>query len=186
VEKNWLCSAKLAPACGALDFPVVHRTVSGAQVGPAANSLLSGKNRGAVAKIHQTVRCAPDCPMSQRRSRPTVGCAISGRRVACANSWLVTPDCPVRQGDQRANGRLCQKRKEIGHRTGTVHVRWCTGLSGAPPDRKQELPSNLISNGSYLPWGYKRDPYAHGVEHQAFSEQSKTPRLRRHAFGSLC
>jgi hypothetical protein len=33
------------------------------------------------------------------------------------------------------------------HRTGTVYVRWCTGLSGAPLDRRQELPSNWISNG---------------------------------------
>jgi hypothetical protein len=40
------------------------------------------------------------------------------------------------------------EKKEIGHRTGTVHVRWCTGLSGAPPDRRQELPSKWDSNGS--------------------------------------
>jgi hypothetical protein len=148
VEKNWLCSAKPAPACGASDCPVVHKTVSGAQAGSTANSLLSGKSGGVVVKIHRIVWCAPDCLVSQRRSRPTVGCAISGRRVACTNGRLVTPDYPVRQQDQRANGRLRQKRKEIGHRTGTVHVRWCTGLSGAPPDRRQELPSNLISNGS--------------------------------------
>jgi hypothetical protein len=30
-----------------------------------------------------------------------------------------------------------QKRKEIAHRTTTVIVRWCTGLTGAPPDRRQ-------------------------------------------------
>jgi hypothetical protein len=29
-----------------------------------------------------------------------------------------------------------------------VDVRWCTGLSGAPPDRRQELPSKNASNGS--------------------------------------
>jgi hypothetical protein len=47
-----------------------------------------------------------------------------------ANGRMVTPDCPVctgqrlmRQRDQRSNGRLCQKRKEIGHQTST---------SGAP------------------------------------------------------
>jgi hypothetical protein len=42
MEKDWLGSAKTAPACGAPDCPVVHRTVSGAQAGPAANWPLSG------------------------------------------------------------------------------------------------------------------------------------------------
>jgi hypothetical protein len=42
MEKDWLGSAKTAPACGAPDGPVVHRTVSGAQAGPAANWPLSG------------------------------------------------------------------------------------------------------------------------------------------------
>jgi hypothetical protein len=28
------------------------------------------------AKIHRTVRCAPDCPVSQRSAEPTVGRAI--------------------------------------------------------------------------------------------------------------
>ena len=72
-----------------------------------------------------------------------------------ANGQMVTPDCPVctgqcpvRQRDQRSNSQLHQKRKEIEHRTGTVHIRWCTGLSGTLPDRRQELPSKLISNGS--------------------------------------
>jgi hypothetical protein len=67
-----------------------------------------------------------------------------------ANGRMVTPDCPVctgqcpvRQWDRRPNGQLRQKRKEIEHRIGTVHVRWCTGLSGVPPDRRQELPFQL-------------------------------------------
>jgi hypothetical protein len=72
-----------------------------------------------------------------------------------ANDRMVTPDCPmctrqclVRQWDRRPNGQLHPIRKEIGHRTAIVHVRWCTRLSGASPDRRQELPSNLISNRS--------------------------------------
>jgi hypothetical protein len=98
---------------------------------------------------------APDCLVSKQRSQPTVGCAISGRRVARTNGRLGTPDCPVctgqcpvRQPDPRPNGRPRQIRKEIEHRIGTVHVRWCTELSGAPLDRRQDLPSKLISNGS--------------------------------------
>jgi hypothetical protein len=118
--------------------------LSGAQAGPATNSSLSGKRNGVATKIHRTVRCAPDCPVSQRRPQPTVDSAISGRRVARANGRLVTPDCPVctgqcpvRQRDQRSNDQLCLIRKEIEHRTANVHVRWCTGLSGAPPNRTQ-------------------------------------------------
>jgi hypothetical protein len=49
---------------------------------------------------------------------------------------------------QRTNGRMRQIWKEIAHRTATVTVRWCPGLSGAPPDRRQVWPSMLASNGS--------------------------------------
>jgi hypothetical protein len=98
---------------------------------------------------------SPDCPVSQRRQRPTVGRAINARHVARANGRLGTPDCPVctgqcpvRQLISRTNGRLRPLWKEIKHRTVTVAVRWCTGLSSAPLDRRQELPTKLMSNGS--------------------------------------
>jgi hypothetical protein len=42
MEERMAKSAKPAPACGAPDCPVVHRTVSDAQAGPAANWPLSG------------------------------------------------------------------------------------------------------------------------------------------------
>jgi hypothetical protein len=38
---------------------------------------------------------SPDCSVSQRRQRPTVGHAINVRHVARANGRLGTPDCPV-------------------------------------------------------------------------------------------
>jgi hypothetical protein len=86
---------------------------------------------------------------------PTVTSAISGRCVARANGRLGTPDCSVctgqclmHQRDHRPNGRMRQIRKGIEHWTATGPVRWCTGLSGAPLDRRQDLPSKLISNGS--------------------------------------
>ena len=65
--------------------------------------------------------------------------------------------------------------KEITHWTATVTVRWCTRLSGAPLDRRQELPSKLVSNSSQLPQGYKRDPQAHGGVIQAFSNILRHP-----------
>jgi hypothetical protein len=115
----------------------------------AANSSPSGKAKG------RRGYNSPDCPVRQRSPAPTVGSTIFVRRVAHNNGRLGTPDCPVctgqcprRQPIPRTNGRLRQKRKEIAHQTATVTVRWCTGLSGAPPDRRQVWPSKLASNGS--------------------------------------
>jgi hypothetical protein len=84
---------------------------------------------------------SPDCPVSQLRQRPTVGHAINARHVVRANGRLGTPDCSVcigqclvRQPVPSTNSRLHPIWKEIEHRTATVDVRWCTGLSGAPLD----------------------------------------------------
>jgi hypothetical protein len=105
--------------------------------------------------VHRTVWWYTGLSGESEPPEPTVGSEISGRRVARANGRLGTPNClvctgqcPVRQRDRRANGRMRQIRKGIEHRTATGHVRWCTGLSGAPLNRRQELPSKLISNGS--------------------------------------
>jgi hypothetical protein len=91
--------------------------------------------------VHRTVRCALDCVRCRSSSElatlgkspralrlkftrfsgeptapaPTVGSAISGRRVARANGHQAAPDCPVCQGDRRLNGRLRQRRKETRH-----------------------------------------------------------------------
>jgi hypothetical protein len=54
----------------------------------------------------------------------TVGRAIRARRVARANGRQGAPDCPVRQPARSCNGRLHQKRKEIGTGPFTVTV-WC-------------------------------------------------------------
>jgi hypothetical protein len=64
---------------------------------------------------------------------PTVSSAISGRRVDFANGHQATPYYPVCHERRGCNGRLRQKRKEIVLFT----VRWCTGLSDAPTDRRQ-------------------------------------------------
>jgi hypothetical protein len=121
----------------------------------ATNSSLSGKRRW------RRGYNSPDCPVVQRTVRWTIGAhgqrspARSTAIRGWANGRIVAPDClvctgqcPVRQQIQRSNGRLRQKRKGIAHRTGTVHVRWCTELFSAPLDRRQDLPSKLISNGS--------------------------------------
>ena len=144
----------------------MHRTVSGAPGWSPANWPLSGKLRRCTAIIHRTVRWCIRLSGEPTAASATVGRTIHGRRVARTNGRQGAPDCPVctgqcpvRQPAQSCNGRLRQIRKEIrtGHATvtvrwcsghATVTVRWCTGLSGAPPDRRQELPSLLFSNGS--------------------------------------
>jgi hypothetical protein len=84
-----------------------------------------------------------DCPVSQRSAAQSSRDAWQRQRSAGG-----TEQCPVRQLPQVCNGHLRQNWKEIGTGLSTVTVRWRTGLSGAPPDRRQGKPSLLASNGS--------------------------------------
>jgi hypothetical protein len=143
LEKRWLCSAKVCSVW-------VHRTVSGApgrlRRTCCSREVINGvrlKFTG-LSGVHRTVRCAPDCPVSQRVAGPTGGRAIRAGQGAEPTVGRGAPDCPVctgqcpvRQRLQSANGRLRQRRKEIR-----------TGLSGAPGDRRQEFPSQIALNGS--------------------------------------
>jgi hypothetical protein len=131
VEKNWLSSAKTAPACAAPDCPVVHRTVSGTQAGSAVNSSLLGKSEGAVAKNYRTVRCANGAHGQRLAARSSGDTWPRQRSTGHTNGR----QCPVRQWDRASNSRLRPIRKEIRHRTGTVHVRWCTGVGDLRPPK---------------------------------------------------
>jgi hypothetical protein len=145
VEKIWLSSAKPAPACGAPDCPVCNGQCPVPRLARRRTRRSRDFAEDVAAKNHRTVRWCPRLSDEPKAPAPTVGNAITGRCVARANGQLVTLDCPVctrqcpvRQWDQRSNSQLRPISKEIGHRTATVHVWWCTGLSGAPPDRRQE------------------------------------------------
>jgi hypothetical protein len=150
-EKDWKrvgCVQPTAAQSGAPDSVRCARMDSG-------ELATLGKLWRRTAIIHRTVRWCTRLSGEPTAASATVGRAIRVRRMAPANGQLEAPDCPVctghcpvRQQLQFCNGRLCHFRKEI--RTGqwTVDVRWCTGLSGAPPDRRQELPSKNASNGS--------------------------------------
>jgi hypothetical protein len=121
-----VCSQDLVRS-GAPDCPVVHRIVSGAPGFLGANWLLLGNSPATSAKIHRTVRCAPDCPVSQRSAGPTVGRAIGARHVAeptvgkehrtvrCAPDMSGAPT--VRRSGAASNGQKCCFWKQIGHRT---------------------------------------------------------------------
>jgi hypothetical protein len=148
------------------DVAINHRTVrwctglSGESSAPApkslaTNSSLSGNEEGVAVRIHLTIRwcteltCEPKAPAANghlRDQRATRGQAIG--RLVTPDCLVCTEQCPVHQRVWRTNGRLHPIWKEIEHRTGTVHVRWCTRLSGAPLDRRHVLPFKLISNGS--------------------------------------
>src|SRR5688572_13863054 len=64
---------------------------------PRAKRPLSGICRRRTAKIHRTVRCAPDYPVSQRSAGPTVGRAICAGHVAEPTARRGHRTCPVRQ-----------------------------------------------------------------------------------------
>jgi hypothetical protein len=121
----------------------------------AANSSLSGNGKGDVAIIHWTVRWCTGLPVSQRSPAPTVGREICGRRVAAPTVGRGHQTVRCAPGSVRcANGPGAAtvdcaqfgRKSRIGQ--ATVAVRWRTGLSGAPLDRRQELPSQIVSNGS--------------------------------------
>jgi hypothetical protein len=78
---------------------------------------LSGIYRRRTAIIHRTVRCAPDCPVSQRSAGPTVGRGIRARHVAEPTVGRGHRTVRCANGSLAANGRLRRLRKEIGHRT---------------------------------------------------------------------
>jgi hypothetical protein len=81
---------------------------------PRAKRPLSGIRRRRMAKIHRTVRCAPDCPVSQRSAcqRSAAESARdtwSGQRSEGGTGLSgVHRTCPVRQ---ICNGRLRRLRK---------------------------------------------------------------------------
>jgi hypothetical protein len=84
---------------------------------------------GDVAIIYQTVRWCTGLFGEPTVASVTVGRAIRGQRVARTNGWQGAPDCPVYTGQYpvrqlawRCNGRLRQKRKEIGTGPSTVTV----------------------------------------------------------------
>jgi hypothetical protein len=155
LEKSW---QRLANTSSGL----AHRTVrwcTGQCLVPQAGSASTERSqeKEKVTWLYNTGLSggAPDCLVSQLRSRPTIVCAICERRVSRSNGRLGTSDCPVctrqcpvRQQARRRNGQMRPIWKEITHRTAIGPVRWCTGLSGAPLDRRQEMPSKMIFNGS--------------------------------------
>jgi hypothetical protein len=143
LEMTWLEQPRLCSVW-------VHRTVRCARLALVKRPL-SGVRRRRMAKIHRTVRCAPDCPVSQWSAGPTVDRVIRARRVVEPTvrrghrTVRCAPDS-VRCANGSGSSTVgCAK---TGKKSALDSVRWCTGLSGAPSERRQELPSWNALNGS--------------------------------------
>jgi hypothetical protein len=105
---------------------------------------LSGIHRRRTTIIHQTVLCAPDCPVSQRSAGPTVGRAICAGHVAesTARRGHRTVRCaPDMSGAPTALRLPTVDCASYGRKSGTGQCPVCTGLFGAPVDRRQDQPS---------------------------------------------
>jgi hypothetical protein len=142
LEKRWLSSAEVSAVW-------VHRTVRWCIGQCPVRQADSGELAALGSSTAVYDNNSPDCPVCTGLSgEPTVGRAngrlrdlhetrgrANGRRghrtVRCApdSVWCAN-------GSKAANGQLRQIRKEIR-----------TGLSGAPGDRRQELPSRIALNG---------------------------------------
>jgi hypothetical protein len=147
---RWPRLANVEPAalgnrrsCTAINHRTVRWCTGLSGESSAMNPSVSGNEKGDVAKIHRTVRwctglsgepTAPACQRSSARSTrdtwpaPTVGWVP--RTVRCANQ-------------PRGATVGCAR---YGRRSCTGHEQCLSG--GAPLDRRQELPSKLVSNGS--------------------------------------
>jgi hypothetical protein len=119
---DWRSLAKSSQTCTSLrctGLSGVHRTVSGAQAGLATNSLFSGNRRGRCDKK------SPDCPVSQQCPRQ------QSTARSTSDAWpkptVIRPHRTVRCAKGTEGSTVGVTRE--GKKSGTVHARWCTGLS---------------------------------------------------------
>jgi hypothetical protein len=113
------------------------------------------KDQRRTAKIHRYVRwctglsgepivaSANGRPRNLRKSRGPQQRSVGNTGLSGVHRTVF--DAPIDPEDQQSDASDLEG---VAHRTATVTVRWCTGLSDAPPDRRQVWPSKLASNGS--------------------------------------
>jgi hypothetical protein len=110
----------------------------------ATNSSLSGKGESVAAKNHRTVRWCTGLS-DEPKALTANGRSRNQRATRGPHQWSVrhTELSGVHWTVRCAN-------RSLGPTVGCAIYgrRSCNGLSGAPLDRRQELPSKLISNGS--------------------------------------
>jgi hypothetical protein len=110
-----------------------------------AKRLLSGLDGGVQLKFTGLSGGAPDCPVSQRSAAQSAHDAWLSQRsdggTGLSGVHRTVSSAPTAPNLQRPAAR-------IGKQSAPDSVRWCTGLSGAPPDRRQGLPSWIALKGS--------------------------------------
>jgi hypothetical protein len=128
------------PSSGAPDCPMSH---------PRRTRRPREKQRGDVAIIHRTVRWCTGLS-----GEPTVAYANGRPRNIHATRGLLqqsagAPDsvrCANQPSGATVGYAIFGRRSRT--RPSTGPVRWRTGVSGAPLDRRQGWPSKFVSNGS--------------------------------------
>jgi hypothetical protein len=147
-KSNWIRDGFVQPKSALSgctgQCPVVYRTVSGAP-GWLRRTCRSWEVINGVrlkftglSGVHRTVSGEPTV------AGPTVGRLIRARRVA---------EPTARRGHRTVRCANGSKAPTVGFakegkKSAPDSVRWCTGLSGAPGDRRQEMPSWNVLNGS--------------------------------------
>jgi hypothetical protein len=140
--------------CSKLQLGLAHRTawwctgqcpVRQAGVRKLALSGLDGGVRLKITGLsgEPTVACANGRQRNLRATRGQQQWSVGHTRLFGVHRTM--SGAPTDPEDQQS---MRQNWKENAHRTATVTVRWCTGLSGATPDRRQVWPSKMASNGS--------------------------------------
>jgi hypothetical protein len=132
LEKRWPCSAKPALS-GCTGLCPVCQADSG-ELAALENKLTAyGYN-------------SPDCPVSQRSAARSARDTWSSQRSGGGTG--LSGVHPTVSGAPTAPGLPTVGFAKYGRKSAPDSVRWCTGLSGAPGDRRQELSSRIALNGS--------------------------------------
>jgi hypothetical protein len=151
------------PWSGAPDYPVCHRTLSGAPGRIDLKLFSFGFPRRSSAIIHWIVRCATvlsSAPAEQRLSaRNGRLCKVNSAIQISEQKVRGAPDCPVSHEDKASNGRSAPNPngRMTWRRTRHCPVAHQT-LSGGAPDCPVRPSPAAFPNGYNLVGGYKYHP----------------------------
>jgi hypothetical protein len=143
-----VCSRSPAQS-GTPDFPVVHRTVSGAPGWTPVKRSLSGNVLWRTAIIHRTVRWCTRLFGEPTVASATVGHAIRGRRVARTNGQHEAPDSVRCTNCPRAATVVCVRKGRRSAPDGLPCLPptapSCLGAIKGTLRRMEELPKHSLS-----------------------------------------
>jgi hypothetical protein len=142
---RWLCSAKV---CSVWEHRTVRWCTGQCPVRQAGSSELAALGNSPATYGYNS----PDCPVSQRSAARSArdtwpsqrlegGTGLSGVHRTCSMRQRLQVSqrsaSPFKEGNRAPDSVRCAPDCPV-----------CTGLSGAPHDRRQGLPSQIALNGS--------------------------------------